>query len=146
MKLKDKLLHKIGEGKLTFKNAKAVCDALGVKYSERKTVQKLLNELEDEGEIIKDGQGGYSTPERLGAFLGVVQGNERGFAFIIPEDKTAHPGDYFVPRRHLGGALNKDRVLAVHRRGTEDEAYVVKIVERGQKRVVGTFEKDKRAG
>ena len=146
MKLKDKLLHKIGEGKLTFKNAKAVCDALGVKYSERKTVQKLLNELEDEGEIIKDGQGGYSTPERLGAFLGVVQGNERGFAFIIPEDKTAHPDDYFVPRRHLGGALNKDKVLAVHRRGTEDEAYVVKIVERGQKRVVGTFERDKRAG
>ncbi len=146
MKLKDKILKSIKSGSLTFKNAKAMCDGLGVKYSERKTVTKLLGELEDEGEIIKDGQGGYATPEQLGAFRGVVQGNERGFAFIIPEDREAHDGDYFVPRRSLGGAMNKDVVLAVHKRGTEDEAFVVKIIERGMKRVVGTFERDKRAG
>ena len=146
MKLKDKILKSIKSGSLTFKNAKAMCDGLGVKYSERKTVTKLLGELEDEGEIIKDGQGGYATPEQLGAFIGVVQGNERGFAFIIPEDREAHDGDYFVPRRSLGGAMNKDVVLAVHKRGTEDEAFVVKIIERGMKRVVGTFERDKRAG
>ena len=146
MKLKEKILGGIKGGKLTFKSTKAMCDTLGVKYSDRDKVKKILAELEENGEIIKDGQGGYATPEQLGAFRGTVQGNERGFAFIIPDDKTAHDGDYFVPRRALNGAMNKDIVLAVHKRGTEDEAYVVKIIERGQKRIVGTFERDKRAG
>ena len=146
MKLKEKILGGIKGGKLTFKSTKAMCDALGVKYSDRDKVKKILAELEEGGEIIKDGQGGYATPGQLGAFRGTVQGNERGFAFIIPDDKTAHDGDYFVPRRALNGAMNKDIVLAVHKRGTEDEAYVVKIIERGQKRIVGTFERDKRAG
>lgn len=146
MKLKESILKKIKEGKLTFKNAKAMCDSLGMRYSDRDKVKKALAELEDEGKIIKDGQGGYATPEQLGAFRGTVQGNERGFAFIIPDDKSVRDGDFFVPRRALNGAMNRDKVLAVHKRGTEDEAYVVKIIERGQKRIVGTFEKDKRAG
>ena len=146
MKLKESILIKIKEGKLTFKNAKAMCDSLGMRYSDRDKVKKALAELEDEGKIIKDGQGGYATPEQLGAFRGTVQGNERGFAFIIPDDKSVRDGDFFVPRRALNGAMNRDKVLAVHKRGTEDEAYVVKIIERGQKRIVGTFEKDKRAG
>lgn len=146
MKLKESILIKIKEGKLTFKNAKAMCDSLGMRYSDRNKVKKALAELEDEGQIIKDGQGGYATPEQLGAFCGTVQGNERGFAFIIPDDKSVRDGDFFVPRRALNGAMNRDKVLAVHKRGTEDEAYVVKIIERGQKRIVGTFEKDKRAG
>lgn len=146
MKLKESILIKIKEGKLTFKNAKAMCDSLGMRYSDRNKVKKALAELEDEGQIIKDGQGGYATPEQLGAFRGTVQGNERGFAFIIPDDKSVRDGDFFVPRRALNGAMNRDKVLAVHKRGTEDEAYVVKIIERGQKRIVGTFEKDKRAG
>lgn len=146
MKLKDRLLEKIKDGQYTFKNVKAMCDCIGVRYSDRDKVKKALLLLEDEGEIIKDGQGGYATPEQLGAFRGVVQGNERGFAFIIPEGNAAYRGDYFVPRRALNGAMNKDVVLAVHKRGTEDEAYVVKIIERGQRHVVGTFEKDKRAG
>ena len=117
-----------------------------VKYAASGKVKKILAGREAGGEMIKDGQGGYATPGQLGAFSGTVQGNERGFAFIIPDDKTAHDGDYFVPRRALNGAMNKDIVLAVHKRGTEDEAYVVKIIERGQKRIVGTFERDKRAG
>ena len=146
MKLKESILIKIKEGKLTFKNAKAMCDSLGMRYSDRDKVKKALAELEDEGKIIKDGQGGYATPEQLGAFRGTVQGNERGFAFIIPDDKSVRDGDFFVPRRALNGAMNRDKVLAVHKRGTEDEAYVLKIIERGQKRIVGTFEKDKRAG
>ena len=67
MKLKTRLLEKIKSGECTFKNTKALCDSLGVRYSDRNNVKKALNELEDEGEIIKDGQGGYATPEQLGA-------------------------------------------------------------------------------
>lgn len=147
MKIKERILEKIKNGSLAFRDVKSICGALGVSHAERRKVKKSLDELEDEGLLLRDEKGGYATPEQLGAFRGTVQGNERGFAFIIPENKKdATQKDYFVPRRSLKGAMNRDVVLAVHKKGTEDEAYIVKIIERGQKRIVGTFEKDKRAG
>lgn len=147
MKIKERILEKIKNGSLAFRDVKSICGALGVSHAERRKVKNSLDELEDEGLLLRDEKGGYATPEQLGAFRGTVQGNERGFAFIIPENKKdATQKDYFVPRRSLMGAMNRDVVLAVHKKGTEDEAYIVKIIERGQKRIVGTFEKDKRAG
>lgn len=146
MTIKDKIVQKFNSGEFAFKDAKSICALLDVHPAERKNVNKILQSLEEDGLLIADADGCYATPAQIGAFCGRVQGNERGFAFIIPEDRENRPNDYFVPRRALAGALNKDRVLAAHRRGTEDEAYVIKILERGQTRVVGTFERDKRAG
>lgn len=146
MTIKDKILQNFESGAFAFYDEKKIFAALNIHPAEKKNVKKILDGLERDGAIMKDNLGAYATPAQLGAFIGRVQGNERGFAFIIPEDKDSHPDDYFVPRRSLAGALNKDRVLAVHKRGTQDEAYVVKILERGQTRVVGTFEKDRRAG
>lgn len=146
MNIRDIIIKKFNSGELAFADERHIFAALNLHPAERKQIKKILSRLEDDGIIMRDNQGGYATPEQLGAFTGTVQGNERGFAFIIPDDRQARPNDFFVPRRSLSGALNKDRVLAAHRRGTEDEAYVIKILERGMKRVVGTFEKDRRAG
>lgn len=145
MTFKDKILQKFKSGELAFADAGRIFAALNVHPAERKQVKKILDGLERDGSVMRDGSGAYATPEQLGAFVGRVHGNERGFAFIVPLDREGHPEDYFVPHRSLAGALNKDLVLAVHKRGTEDEAYVLKILERGQTRVVGTFERDKRA-
>lgn len=146
MTIKDEIKKKFTSGELAFAEERKIFAALNIHPAERKAVRKILGDMEDAGEIMQDNRGGYATPEQLGAFRGRVQGNERGFGFIVPEDKQSHPKDYFVPRRALAGALHKDLVLAVHKKGTEDEAYVVKILERGMTQVVGTFEKDKRAG
>ncbi len=74
-------------------------------------------------------------------FTGTVQANERGFAFIVPDDREKFNKDFFVPRTSLGGAYNGDKVLAVHVHGTKDEAKIIKIIERANTTVVGTFEK-----
>lgn len=74
-------------------------------------------------------------------FTGTVQANERGFAFIIPDDKEKFNNDFFVPRSSLCGAYNGDKVLAAHVYGTKDEAKIIKIIQRGTTFVVGTFEK-----
>jgi ribonuclease R len=145
MTIKDKIIEKFNNGQLAFSDERKIFSALNIHPAERKHIRKILDELEDDGVIMRDGNGDYATPSQLGAFIGTVQGNERGFAFIIPDEKGANK-DYFVPRRSLAGAMNKDKVLAAHKRGTEDEAFVIRILERGQKRIVGTFEKDKRAG
>ena len=72
---------------------------------------------------------------------GTISGNERGFAFLIPDGKTADMKDYFIPRHSLKGALDGDRVLAAKVKGTMDEATVIKILSRGRTAVAGTFER-----
>ncbi len=76
-------------------------------------------------------------------FTGTVQGSDRGFVFIIPKNDYGH--DYFVPRRSVNGAYNGDLVLAAPVKGTADEAYILKILERGSSKVIGTVEIGKRA-
>lgn len=71
-------------------------------------------------------------------FTGTVQGSDKGYAFIIPDDETTGH-DFFVPRRSVCGAFHGDKVLAAHVRGTRDEAYIIKILERGSDVCIGTF-------
>ncbi len=70
---------------------------------------------------------------------GRLQGNERGYAFLIPTDQGEE--DYFIPHSDLRGALHGDLVLAQKTRGegARTTARVLKILERGIKEVVGTY-------
>lgn len=84
-------------------------------------------------------------PENKEMFIGTVQGSDRGFAFIIPkDDKFEH--DFFVPRNAVNGAYDGDTVIAYHVSGTKDEASILKILQRGNKQIIGTIECDRRAG
>ena len=82
--------------------------------------------------------------KEIKSFTGTVHANERGFAFIIPDDKEKFNKDFFVPRSSLNGAYNGDKVIAVHVQGTEDEAKIIKITERGNKLIVGTLKKSEK--
>ena len=75
-------------------------------------------------------------------FTGTVQGSDKGYAFIIPDDETTGH-DFFVPRRSVCGAFHGDKVLAAHVRGTRDEAYIIKILERGSDVCIGTFMRER---
>lgn len=56
-----------------------------------------MGELEKEGVILKTNVGEYCTPAQAGAVCGIIQGNERGFAFLIPDGKTGDMKDLFIP-------------------------------------------------
>ncbi len=104
----------------------------------RKEVKSVLRELEKEGRIMHDRKGRYCTPKQAGVFSGTVRGNARGFAFVEPDDeKFGH--DFFIPPHSLCGAYDGDKVLAAPVKGTEDEAYIVEIKERGRTQIVGVF-------
>ncbi|MDE7215146.1 MAG: hypothetical protein K2N68_04860, partial [Clostridia bacterium] len=77
-------------------------------------------------------------------FTGTVQGSDKGFAFILPDDKEKFKNDFFVPRRSINGAYHGDTVLASIVKGGNDEACVLKILKRGCTRVIGTAEVSKR--
>lgn len=71
---------------------------------------------------------------------GKIQGNERGYAFLIPSDGRSE--DYFIPHTDLKGAMHGDLVLAETRtsfEGKRTTAVVLKVLERGLKEIVGTY-------
>lgn len=145
MSVKDKILHNFNNGRLSGRTLNEICRILSVSRGEKRRFREILEELCDEGEICHDEHGRYSTPERMGAVCGTVSAHKGGFAFLIPDERTRYPQDFFIPGRKLRGALHGDKVLAIpsSRGGNGDEVTVVKILQRGYTEIVGTLLHDR---
>ncbi len=151
MSAKENILQAFQSGVLGNKNIGEICKALAIPYREKKRLLDVLNTLIEEGEIFVNDGGRYGTSEQLGLLQGTISGNERGFAFFIPNDKQTYPNDFFVPKKYLHGALHGDKVLAEKNDypladGDRDEVKIVQILARGYDTIVGTFRKDRRSG
>ncbi len=115
---------------------------LDVPREDRDQLADILNELEQEGVIFRTNKDRYGVPERMGLVAGRIQGNERGYGFLIPDDEQMT--DVFIPADAMSGAMHNDRVLArVTTKGMRDrrpEGEIVRILKRAVTKVVGTFE------
>jgi len=144
------IFEKFQDGTLSKNTVSEICKLLHIPYREKNRLIPILNDLCEEGKLFVDNGGRYGTSEQLGLIKGVISGNERGFAFLIPDDKTLYEKDFFIPKKHLHGALHGDVGLASRGYGYQsvesDEAVIVKILQRGYTQIVGTFRRDKRAG
>ncbi|MBU8906690.1 ribonuclease R [Desertibacillus haloalkaliphilus] len=108
--------------------------------SEFKDFVKVLNHMEDEGLIVRTRSNRYGVPEKMNLVKGKVQGNAKGFAFILPELEGER--DIYVSQSELAGAMNGDIVLVrlqPKSSGARPEGTVVRIIERGVKQTVGTY-------
>ncbi|GAE28234.1 3'-to-5' exoribonuclease RNase R [Halalkalibacter wakoensis JCM 9140] len=106
-----------------------------------KELVKALNELEDQGLVVRTRTDRYGLPEKMSLVRGRVQGHAKGFAFIIPEQEGMD--DVFVTSGDLNSAMNGDIVLVRLNQkssGTRPEGQVIRIVERGTTEVVGTYQ------
>ncbi|MED4956888.1 ribonuclease R, partial [Paenibacillus macerans] len=103
---------------------------------------KLLNRLEQEGQIILTRTHRYGVPERMDLVRGRLQAHAKGFAFLIPEDRD-HP-DVYIHANDLKSAMNGDTVLvrvsSKSAGGGKLEGEVVRIVHRAVTEVVGVFQ------
>lgn len=110
--------------------------------SEFKEFLKLLNQLEQSGQIILTRSNRYGVPERMDLVRGRLQAHAKGFAFLIPDDRD-HP-DVYIHANDLKSAMNGDIVLVrVNSKsiaGGKLEGEVVRIVTRAVTQVVGVFE------
>ncbi len=70
---------------------------------------------------------------------GVLRGNERGYAFLLPTDTSKE--DYFIPHSDLKGAMHGDTVLCetTNGGGHRTTARVLKVINRGITELVGTY-------
>ncbi|MCX7709891.1 MAG: ribonuclease R [Clostridia bacterium] len=110
--------------------------------------KEVVEELENEGKIFKTHRDRYGIPERMNLVVGRIQGNERGYGFVIPDDEDIK--DIFIPADGLNGAMHNDRVIArVSKKALGDkrsEGEVIRILERANRTIVGTFEDSKYFG
>ena len=148
MNAKESIFEKFNDGTFAGKTTAEICKILQIPYREKKRLTDLLDTLQKEGRIYQNDGGRYGTIEQLGLIKGVIVGNERGFGFLVPDNKETYEKDFFLPPKNLRGALHGDTVLIerVYNSDSDDEGKVVEILERGYTTIVGTFRKDRHAG
>ncbi|MEJ2111308.1 MAG: RNB domain-containing ribonuclease, partial [Acidobacteriota bacterium] len=155
-KQKEKVLEyikKAPSGGFTFRD---VVRFLGLASDDRRSLQRHLDELDSEGVIRRIKRGRYALPARETLVAGTLHCHRDGYGFLIPEDRSRHKEDIFIPGRNMKGALQGDRVLArIEKRKTPSrrvhrsrhvipekqriEGTVARIVERKHPRIVGRY-------
>ena len=118
---------------------------MGIADQQYGEFREAVKRLRDSGRIVMGASNALTLPAMASRVRGIYRANQRGFGFIAPDEPNAH-GDLFIPAENTAGALNGDTVIArVFRQGKREGRHVfageiVKIVERGTRRVVGTLE------
>ncbi len=108
----------------------------------------ILEQLLQDGSVTMDTRGRYHVEDAL-VLQGEFRGTSRDFGFLSPEDGSP---DVYIEGGSTLGALNGDIVQAVifeesgRYSGKSRTGRVVKIVERANEYVVGTFFKKKEYG
>ena len=114
---------------------------LQVSDEDKKRVENALEELIAEGKIVLTPKGKYKKLDD-NLLVGTFIGNKKGFGFVKVE---GYQQDFFIPAKYSLDAFHNDRVVikpdSYAKPGKRCEAQVVKVLERGMNKVVGTFEK-----
>ena len=120
----------------------------GLEGKETKAFYKVLKDMEKEGTIIKTRNELYGLVDKMNLVVGTVDANEKGFGFLVPEDKTRE--DIYIPIEDMNGAFHGDRVVVRLKTsalpGLRDEGEIIRIIERVNETLVGTFESSKNFG
>lgn len=124
---------------------KELAIVLGVKKEQRPELEAILADLMAEGRIECSKRGKYSKSE-IKKMTGTFTAHPKGFGFVSVEGETE---DIFVPESQVNGAMHMDTVeitVSPVTTGRRREGTVVKILERGMKQVVCTYEQSKTFG
>ncbi len=146
-------IESIRSGSFTFRD---VVRFLDLDSDDRRSLQRYLDELDADGIIRRVRRGTYALPKRENLVAGVLHCHRDGYGFLVPEDRSLHGEDVFIPGRNMEGALHGDRVyVRIERKKTPArrlrggrralpekirvEGAVVRILARGHTRIVGRY-------
>ncbi|WP_078579202.1 ribonuclease R [Salipaludibacillus agaradhaerens] len=122
-------------------------EAFGLEDSSHfKEFVKTLNELEEQGDIVRTRTNRYGLPEKMDLIRGEVIMHPKGFAFVKTDEGM---DDIFIAGTEMNNAMNKDKVLVRLQRksnGARPEGTIIRILQRGVTQTVGTYVDDKHYG
>lgn len=148
MNFKEKILEFMKEEAYKPLTLNELMQSFQAESSMKKEFLKILNELENQGSIIFTRSHRYGLPEKMNLVIGTLDGNQKGFAFLRPDDKNIN--DIFISPVDMNGAMHGDRVIVRPMKITEEvkspEGKVIRIIERANDYVIGTFQKSKHFG
>lgn len=148
MNFKEKILEFMKKEAYKPLTINELMHAFEVESNMKKEILKTLNELENEGSIIFTRSQRYGLPEKMNLVIGTLDGNQKGFAFLRPDDKSMN--DIFISPVDMNGAMHGDRVIVRPMKVTEEvkspEGKVIRIIQRANEYIIGTFQKSKHFG
>jgi ribonuclease R len=108
-------------------------------------LKHLLEDMTDEGEVIRLKGNSYSLPGKMKTTRGRISVHRDGYGFVTPDGGGE---DIFIPSKFLKGALHGDLVEASsspsRMGGNKLDGRVVMVQERATSRVVGRYEETRR--
>ena len=109
-------------------------------------VVDALRELCRQGRLVRLKKNHHALPDRQNLVTGKIHAHPDGYGFLILDDRDAD--DLYISRREMRRVMHGDRVMVRVERKSRggSEAHVVQVLERGQRRVVGTYNEVDRHG
>ncbi|MGQ9509942.1 MAG: ribonuclease R [Thermodesulfobacteriota bacterium] len=122
---------------------KEILHHLNLGKEEKFGLKRMIRNLIEEGKIIRIRGNRYGLPEKMDLLVGRLRCHPNGYGFVIPEEEEKE--DVFVSPRNLREAMHGDRVVvrveSVRKKGKEGR--IIRIIDRGIRKVVGKFMKAK---
>ena len=147
-KIREQLLGLINDPHYNPLKREELALIFNIHPSEMPMFYNFLDELEEDGYIIKTKKGRVMSPNKMGLFVGKFVAHRKGYGFVESDEEFTQ--DLFIPKDDINGALHNDRVIAeIVTPATEDkraEGKVIKIIKREVTRVVGLFQENKSFG
>lgn len=137
---KQILLELMGDDLYVPMKQKELAVFLQVPKEERESLNLLLTDLVEEGRIQLSKRGKYTLAEEQ-VVTGIFTAHPNGFGFVAVEGMEQ---DLFIPETEVQEALHQDTVQAKikpGKSGRRPEGAVIKVLERGVRSLVGTYEK-----
>ncbi len=143
--VREQVVKFLQNTKKKYKNKNEFVLTLAEFYNEKfNAVKDVVDEMFLSGKIVEISAGRYKLLQDTELIKGKLIGNNKGFAFVDVGDPNVP--DFFIPPTKLGGAFNGDTVLIrpLCKTDLSQEAEVVKVLERNNLSLVGTYNKGKR--
>jgi ribonuclease R len=122
-----------------------ILKGIGAKRDDLNEIAGSLRNLARGGRIVRLKKNHYALPNAQNCLTGRVHAHPDGYGFLIPDDPDKE--DLYLSRREMRRVMHGDRVMVrIERKRGGAETHIAQILERGQKRLLGTYEEHEGKG
>ena len=128
-----------------------IAEKFGLDNKEEKKLEKTIAQLIKQGYVVKDqrNKNRIVRAEEKGIFRGVYSASEDKYGFVVIDGDDENK--IFIEGNNKNNAIHNDLVVVQILEDAEDEdqkdsGEIIRILDRGLKEVIGTFEKKRNFG